>query len=181
MPKFKISRFCTNPANRELCTTKSDRLGDKTRSPLSPKALTRRIPPKKHVFPSGNHRPDKRSFRKLSFLFFFLQWLTRTSLSFFLVGDSQKSKRVFLEVHAWLGGSVKVATFFCHQVGQIWSYRAVTFFPCSKSRDRGPEHGFRACSFKNKGKSWIFIFVVKTTKQKQKQMTKSVKCWSLEL
>ena len=48
--------------------------------------------------------------------------------SFFPVGDSQKSKRVFWEVYAWLGVSVKVATFFCHQVGQIWSYRAVMFF-----------------------------------------------------
>ena len=26
------------------------------------------------------------------------------------------------------------------------------FFPCSKSRDLGPEHGFKACSFENKGK-----------------------------
>ena len=48
--------------------------------------------------------------------------------SFPPVGDSQKSKRVFWEVYAWLGVSVKVATFFCHQVGQIWSYRAVIFF-----------------------------------------------------
>ena len=30
------------------------------------------------------------------------------------------------------------------------------FFPCSKSRDLGPEHGFRACSFKNKGKKSEF-------------------------
>ena len=77
-------------------------------------------------------------------------------ISFFPVGDSQKSKRVFLEVYAWLGVSVKVATFFCHQVDQIWSYRAVIFFPCSKSRDLGPEHGFRTCSFKNKGKTLDF-------------------------
>ena len=35
MLKFKISRFCTSTANRELCTTKSDRLGVKTRSRLS--------------------------------------------------------------------------------------------------------------------------------------------------
>ena len=77
-------------------------------------------------------------------------------ISFFPVGDSQKSKRVFWEVYAWLGVSVKVATFFCHQVGRIWSYRAVIFFPCSKSRDLGPEHGFRACSFKNKGKKSDF-------------------------
>ena len=56
-------------------------------------------------------------------------------------------------------GKMKVATFFCHQVGQIWSYRAVIFFPCSKSRDLGPGHGFRACSLKIKGKSWIFILL----------------------
>ena len=29
-------------------------------------------------------------------------------------------------------------------------------FPCSKSRDLGPEHGFRACSLKNKGKKLDF-------------------------
>ena len=51
---------------------------------------------------------------------------------------------------------MKVATFFCHQVGQIWSYRAVIFFLCSKSRDLGLEHGFRACfkkqlEFHNRG------------------------------
>ena len=72
------------------------------------------------------------------------------------------------EVYAWLGVSVKVATFFCHQVGQIWSYRAVFFFPCSKSRDLGPAHGFRACSFKNKGKTLDFhIFGVKQTKKSE--------------
>ena len=63
-------------------------------------------------------------------------------------------------------GKMKVATFFCHQVGQIWSYRAVIFFPCSKSRDLGPEHGFRACSFKNKREMLGFhFFGVKQTKQ----------------
>ena len=68
---------------------------------------------------------------------------------------------------------MKVATFFCHQVGQIWSYRAVIFFPCSKSRDLGPEHGFRACSFKNKGgQSDCHVFGVhkrKKTKTKTKK------------
>ena len=60
---------------------------------------------------------------------------------------------------------MKVATLFCHQVGQIWSYRAVFFF--SKSRDLGPEHGFRACSFENKGKKLHFhIFGVKVQKKK---------------
>ena len=87
MLKFKISRFRTNPANRELCTTKSDRLGDKRRSRLSPKPLTKRIPPKKHVLTSGNHRPEERSFKKFSFPFFFLQLLTTTSISFPPVGD----------------------------------------------------------------------------------------------
>ena len=70
---------------------------------------------------------------------------------------------------------MKVATFFCHQVGQIWSYRAVIFFPCSKSRDLGPEHGFRACSFKNKGNKLDFhIFGVQKMKKKKtkKQMKK---------
>ena len=61
----------------------------------------------------------------------------------------------------------EVPTFFCHQVGQIWSYRAVIFFPCSKSRDLGPEHGFRACSFQNKGKMLDFhIFGVNKNKKK---------------
>ena len=90
--------------------------------------------------------------------------------SFFPVGDSQKSKRVFWEVYAWLGVSVKVATFFCHQVGQIWSYRAVIFFPCSKSRDLGPGHGFRACPFKNKQKKLDFhISGVNKTKKIEKK------------
>ena len=53
---------------------------------------------------------------------------------------------------------MKVGTFFCHQVGQIWSYRAGIFFSCSKSRDLGPEHGFRACFFKNKGNKLDFHF-----------------------
>ena len=39
-------------------------------------------------------------------------------------------------------------------------------FPCSKSRDLGPEHGFRACSLKNKGKQLDFhIFGVKKNKK----------------
>ena len=67
---------------------------------------------------------------------------------------SCKHKRKKLNFHE----KMKVATLFCHQVGQIWSHRAVIFFPCSKSRDLGPEHGFRACSFKNKGKSRVIIF-----------------------
>ena len=67
-------------------------------------------------------------------------------------------------------GKMKVATFFCHQVGQIWSYRAVIFFPCSKSRDLQSGHGFRACSLKNKGEKLDFhIFGGhKTNKIKEK-------------
>ena len=66
---------------------------------------------------------------------------------------------------------MKVATLFCHQVGQIWSYRAVIFFPCSKSRDLGPEHGFRACSFKNKGKKSDFhIFGGQKTNKIREQL-----------
>ena len=45
--------------------------------------------------------------------------------SFFPVGDSQKSKRVFWEVYAWLGVLVKVGTLFFHQVGQIWVWWAL--------------------------------------------------------
>ena len=47
---------------------------------------------------------------------------------FFPAGDSQKEKRVFWKVYAWLAPSVKVGTLFCHQVGQIWSYGAVFVF-----------------------------------------------------
>ena len=44
------------------------------------------------------------------------------------------------------------------------------FFPCSKSRDLGPEHGFRACSFKNKGKKSDFhiLGVQKTNNIREK-------------
>ena len=53
---------------------------------------------------------------------------------------------------------------------------------CAESRDLGPEHGFRACSFKNKGEMLDFhILQSKKRKQIEKQNTKSVNCWSLEL
>ena len=64
--------------------------------------------------------------------------------SFFPVGDSQKSKRVFWEVYGWLGGSVKVGTFFCHQVGQIWSYRVLVKALERSPRDPAIGHGSRA-------------------------------------
>ena len=40
---------------------------------------------------------------------------------------------------------------------------------CAESRDLQSGHGFRACSFKNKRTSRIFIFLGSTTKQKLKQ------------
>ena len=43
------------------------------------------------------------------------------------------------------GGFWKTQTFFLHQVGQIWSYRAVFFFQNSSPRDLAIGHGFRAC------------------------------------
>ena len=68
---------------KQLCTTKSDRLGVKTRSRLSPKALTRRTPSKKHVFPSGNHHPGKRKFPNSFVPFIFFNDSTYTSISFY--------------------------------------------------------------------------------------------------
>ena len=47
------------------------------------------------------------------------------------------------------------------------------FFPCSKSRDLGPEHGFRACSFKNKGKKLDFHENVGFWRVKKPKKTKT--------
>ena len=56
---------------------------------------------------------------------------------------------------------------------------------CAESRDLQSGHGFKACSFKNKGKKLDFhICGVQQNKKNEndmKQMTKSVKCWSPEL
>ena len=41
---------------------------------------------KKHVFPHGNHQPEKRSFKNDLFLSFFFSDPTRTSISFFPAG-----------------------------------------------------------------------------------------------
>ena len=57
MLKFKISRFPTCTTNRELCTTKSDRLGDKTR--FQPKSL------KIQLFPSILWRAGPETMPKL--------------------------------------------------------------------------------------------------------------------
>ena len=48
---------------------------------------------------------------------------------------------------------MKDATLFFHQVGQIRVGELSIGLSCSKSRDLQSEHGFRACSFKNKGKN----------------------------
>ena len=50
----------------------------------------------------------------------------------------------------------KIETLFCHQVGQIWSCRALVFFAESLSWDLQFGHGFRACSFENKRKTLFF-------------------------
>ena len=53
-----------------------------------------------------------------------------------------------------------------------------------ESRELEFEHGFRACSLKIKGTSWIFILWGSTNEKKRKKMkseTKSVKCGFLEL
>ena len=85
MLKFKISRFRTNPANRELCTTKSDGLGEKASLGLCENGL--------------GGREDR--------------------------------------FH-------QVPTLFFHQIGQIWSYRALVKAPESSRRDLAIEKGFRA-------------------------------------
>ena len=48
--------------------------------------------------------------------------------------------------------NTKSATLFFHQVGQIWSYRGLVDAGWSSRRDLQSEHGFEACSLKNKGK-----------------------------
>ena len=40
---------------------------------------------------------------------------------------------------------LEVANLFFHQVGQIWSYRALVKAPESSRRDLAIEKGFRAC------------------------------------
>ena len=50
-------------------------------------------------------------------------------------------------------GGVRLVRGFAESCDLLLSpSRSVIFFPCSKSRDLGPEHGFKACSLKNKGK-----------------------------
>ena len=92
MPRLLISRRGFRQHKRELCTIKSDRHGEKTRSRLSPKALTRRIPSRKHALPSGNHQLDKRKFQISFFPFIFFNDSTSTSISFYLAGDSSKAQ-----------------------------------------------------------------------------------------
>ena len=51
---------------------------------------------------------------------------------------------------------MKVASFFCTKAVRFGRTELLFVFPCSKSRDLGPGHGFRAWSFKNKGKKSDF-------------------------
>ena len=80
------------------------------------------------------------------------------SLNFlFPVGDFQKSKSVFWEVYALLELSVKVGTLFFHPKSVKFGFGELSISQtCAESRDLGPEHGFRACSFKNKRKNLNF-------------------------
>ena len=45
-------------------------------------------------------------------------------------------------------------TLCCHQVGQIWSYRALVKAPESSRRDLAIEKGFRACFLRDKRGNW---------------------------
>ena len=104
-------------------------------------------------------------------------------ISFFPVGDSQKSKRVFLEVYAWLGLSVKVGTLFFHQVGQIWVWWALDrpdFCGIARSTIWARVQGLFCKKWKK-----MLDFHILGVQQKQKQLkkkwtsgTKSVKSWS---
>ena len=69
---------------------------------------------------------------------------------FFLVGDSQKSKRVFCKVYAWLGLSVKVGTLFFTKSVEFGFGELSISRICEESQDLQSGHGFKACSFKNK-------------------------------
>ena len=63
-----------------------------------------------------------------------------------------------INFRAYIAGRLKInkntksATLFFHQVGQIWSYRGLVNAGWSSRRDLQSEHGFEACSLKNKGK-----------------------------
>ena len=50
---------------------------------------------------------------------------------------------------------------------------------CAESRDLGPEHGFRACSFKNKGKKLDFHILGINKNQKQLKKKKKENCQML--
>ena len=105
-----------------------------------------------------DHRPEERRLMSWSITEEKREEKRIFSKSFPPVGDSQKSKRVFCVVYAWLGVSVKVATFFCHQVGQIWSYRAV-FVSGILSPTSSDWAWFRSLFFQMKRKSWICVHV----------------------
>ena len=56
-------------------------------------------------------------------------------------------------------------TLFCHQVGQIWSYRALVKAPESSRQDLAIQKGSIACFLKNKGKFMIQTITGRCTKQ----------------
>ena len=77
----------------------------------------------------------------------------------------------------------KVPTLFFHQVGQIWSYRALVKAFGNSPRDLAFGYGFRACSLKNRRKLLNFHTFGKVEKRnkKRKSWTISVECSSPEL
>ena len=60
---------------------------------------------------------------------------------------------------------------FFHQVGQIWSYRALVKAPESPRRDLAIEKGFRACFLKNKRNNSDFSYGLEV-----KQWTQTLFC-----
>ena len=104
-------------------------------------------------------------------------------ISFFPVGDSQKSKRVFLEGLRLVGGfgESRDLVFFTKSVKFGFGELSISQI-CAESRDLGPEHGFRGCSFENiRKKLDVHTSWDQKTENKRKSGTKSVELRSPEL
>ena len=69
--------------------------------------------------------------------------------------EHEQMRPVSVPVSEFGGIIWKVENLFFHQVGQIWSYRALVKAFESSRRDLAIEKGFRACFFLIKGKIWI--------------------------
>ena len=103
----------------------------------------------------------------------------KLEISFFPPGDSQKSTRVFWNVYAWLGLSVKVGTFFFSpsrsNLGLV-SSRFAGFVRNREIYNLGMVSG--PILLKIEGKSWIFM---KKWKSQPSFVTKSVRFGRTEL